>query len=177
MTGELKYIIFNTDMGWVGILASAKGLLGTTLPQRSAQEVGQLLGDSLNQAIWSPHLFQDLRQRFKAYFSGGKVTFPDELDLSEATPFQREVWEITRLISYGETRSYLWVAKQIGRQRAVRAVGQALGRNPLPIIIPCHRVTASDGRLGGFTGGVKMKQNLLWLEGSAPSVQRLRSLE
>jgi len=132
MTGELKYITFNTDMGWLGILGSAKGLLGTTLPQHSAQEVRQLLGDRVNHAVWSPRLFEDLMERLRIYFSGHEATFPDELDLSRATAFQRKVWEITRLIPYGETRSYSWVAEQ-------------LGRNPLPIIVPCHRVTATNG--------------------------------
>lgn len=167
MTGELKYATFNTDMGWVGILSSSKGLLSVTLPQRSVEEANRLLGSKVNQAIWSPHLFADLMERLKVYFSGRKATFPDELDLSGATPFQREVWKITRLIPYGDTRSYLWVAEQIGRPRAVRAVGQALGRNPLAIIVPCHRVIASDGGFGGFGGGVEMKRHLLWLEASA----------
>ncbi len=167
MTGELKYITFNTDMGWIGILASAKGLVGTTFPQRSAQEAYQLLGDSANHAAWPPRLFDDLMERLKVYFSGHKAAFPDELDLSGAAPFQREVWEITRLIPYGETRSYLWVAEQIKKPGAVRAVGQALSRNPLPVIVPCHRVVASDGKLGGFSGGLEMKRRLLWLEASA----------
>ncbi len=167
VTRELKYITFHSDMGWVGILTSAKGLLGTTLPQRSAQEARQLLGDSVNQATWPLHLFDDLMERLKVYFSGCKTAFPDELDLTGATPFQREVWEATRLIPYGETRSYLWVAKQIKRPGAVRAVGQALSKNPLPIIVPCHRVIASSSRLGGFSGGVEMKRHLLWLEASA----------
>jgi len=167
MTGKLRYTTFNSDMGWVGILASAKGLLGTTLPQHSAKEARQLLGDSINQATWSPHPSDNLVERLKAYFSGNKVTFPDELDLSGATPFQREVWEITRLIPYGETKSYTWVAEQIGKPRAVRAVGQALGRNPLPIIIPCHRVVTHDGKLGGYSGGVEMKRYLLFLETAA----------
>ncbi len=166
MTRGLKYITFNTDMGWVGLLASAKGLLGTTLPQRSAQKACQLLGDSVNQATWSPHLFDDLMERFKAYFSGHKIAFPDELDLSGATSFQRGVWEATRLIPYSETRSYLWVAKHINRPRAARAAGQALARNPLPIIVPCHRIVASDGKLGGFSGGLEMKRYLLRLEAS-----------
>jgi len=167
MTGELKYITFNTDMGWLGILGSAKGLLGTTLPQHSAQEVRQLLGDRVNHAVWSPRLFEDLMERLRIYFSGHEATFPDELDLSRATAFQRKVWEITRLIPYGETRSYTWVAEQIDKPRAVRAVGQALGRNPLPIIVPCHRVTATNGKLGGYSGGVEMKRYLLFLEASA----------
>jgi len=167
MIQQLNYTIFNTDMGWVGMLASAKRLLGTTLPQRSAQEACLLLGDSVNRATCSPHPFKDLMERLKAYFSGHRITFPDKLDLSQGTHFQREVWEITRRIPYGETRSYAWVAEQIRKPRAVRAVGQALGKNPLPIIVPCHRVVASDGKLGGFGGGVEMKKHLISLEASA----------
>ena len=167
MTGELKYITFNTSMGWMGILSSAKGLLRTTLPQRSVQEARQLLGDSVNYAIWSPRLFEDLMERLRAYFSGHKAAFPDELDLLGATSFQREVWEVTRLIPYSETRSYTWVAQQIKRPMAVRAVGQALARNPLSVIVPCHRVLNIDGKLGGYAGGVEMKQHLLFLEASA----------
>ena len=129
---ELTYITFNTDMGWVGILASAKVLLGTTLPQPSAPEARKMLGGGVYRATWSPYLFDDLVERLRAYFSGGRTTFPDELDLSGATPFQRKVWETTRLIPYGETSSYLWVAEQIKKPGAGRAVGQALGRNPLP---------------------------------------------
>jgi len=164
ITGRLNYIIFDTDMGWVGVLASAKGLLGTTLPQHSAQAAYQLLGDSVSQAILSPHLFDDLMKRLNAYFSGHRRTFPDRLDLSRATPFQREVWEATKLIPYGETRSYAWVAEQIKRPKTMRVVGQALSKNPLPVIVPCHRVVTSGGRLSGFSGGVKMKRYLLSLE-------------
>ncbi len=167
MAGELKYTTFNTALGWVGVLGWAKGLLQTTLPHRSAQEVKQLLGDRVKDATWSADFFADLIQRLRTYFGGHRVTFPNELDLSQATAFQREVWEVTRLIPYGETRSYTWVAEQLGKAGAMRAVGQALARNPLPIIIPCHRVLASDGKLGGYSGGVEMKRYLLRLEASA----------
>ena len=167
MTGELEYITFNTKMGWVGVLGSAKGLLCFALPQSSAQEARRLLGDSVNQATLSPRRFEDLMERLRAYFSGHKVDFPDELDLSAATAFQCQVWEITRLIPYGETRSYAWVAEQIKRPKAARAVGQALGRNPLPVIVPCHRVLNTDGKLGGFSEGLEMKRQLLFLESSA----------
>jgi len=163
MTHQLNYVIFNTDAGWVGILGSARGLLRTTLPQPSAREAQQLLG-AINDATWSSHLFNDLVERLKVYFRGHRTAFPDELDLSRATAFQREVWGVTRLIPYGETRSYAWVAEQIKQPGAVRAVGQALGRNPLPVIVSCHRVVASDGRLGGFSGGRKWKSYLLNLE-------------
>ena len=167
MTRELRYVTFGTDMGWIGVLGSAEGLLRTTLPQRSAQEVRQLLGDSLNYAIWSPHRFEDLMERLRAYFGGRRVAFPDRLDLSGATSFQCEVWEATRLIPYGETRSYTWVAEQTERPGAVRTVGQALARNPLPIIVPCHRVLNIDGKLGGYSGGTAIKRQLLFLEASA----------
>ena len=167
MTQQLNYIIYKTDMSRVGMLASTKGLLGITIPQRSAQEARQLLGDSVNRATCSLRLFDDLMERLKVYFSGHRITFPDTLDLSQATHFQREVWEITRRIPYSETRSYAWVAEQIKKPRAMRAVGQALSKNPLPVIVPCHRVVASDGKLGGFSGGVEMKRHLLSLEASA----------
>ena len=167
MTGELRYITFSTEVGWLGILGSPGGLLRIILPQRSQQDARRLLGDSVDCAVWSPASFEDLVERFIIYFSGYPTCFPDELDLSRATAFQCKVWEATRLIPYGETRSYGWVAKQIEKPLVVRAVGQALSKNPLPIIVPCHRVVASDGKLGGFSGGVEMKRYLLSLEASA----------
>jgi len=167
MNENLNYTIFNTARGWVGILGSTRGLQRTTLPHASAEETRQSLGVSINHAVQSPQLFQNLIERLTFYFNGQKVHFPDKIDLSGATSFQREVWEATRLIPYGKTRSYQWVAEQIKKPEAARAVGQALGRNPLPIIVPCHRVLANDGKLGGFTGGLDMKKNLLRLEGSA----------
>ena len=165
----LNYTTFNSAMGWVGILGSARGLLSTTLPQRTVREVLRQLGDGVALGSRSPHLFTDLMQRLRAYFAGEQADFPDELALSRATTFQRKVWEITRLIPYGETRTYGWVAERIGKPKAARAVGQALSRNPLPIIVPCHRVIASDGKLGGFTGGLAMKRALLALESRAKS--------
>lgn len=167
MAGELRYITFSTEAGWLGILSSPRGLLCITLPQHSQQDARQLLGDSVDCAVWSPRSFENLVERFVTYFNGCRVCFPDELDLSGATAFQCKVWEATRLIPYGETRSYGWVAEQIKKPQAVRAVGQALGKNPLSIIIPCHRVVASDGKLGGFTGGLRMKRLLLHLEASS----------
>lgn len=148
-------------------MSSDKGLVATTLPCPSDRGAAWLLGKGVNHAVRSDNLMPDLTERLKSYFSGSWVPFPGELDLSEATSFQRRVWQATRLIPYGETRSYLWVAEQTGRPAAVRAVGQALGKNPLPVIVPCHRVIAADGSLGGFTGGLKMKRRLLELESTA----------
>jgi len=170
MTQELEYVILNTDMGWVAILGSVRGLLKVSLPQHSAQEALKLLGEMVNHATWSPGRFDDIAERLKAYLGGHRVAFPDELDLSLATPFQRQVWQTTRPIPYSETRSYLWLAEQTGQPRAVRAVGQALARNPVTIIIPCHRVIGSNGGLGGFSGGLEMKKRLLHLEAANSNI-------
>jgi len=164
MPEDLRYTTFDTNFGWVAVLASARGLLRIILPQDLLQDARELLGERINHATWSPHDFEDLMGRLRSYFKGHRMDFPDKLDLSGTTTFQRKVWEATRLIPYGETRSYSWVASQIGKPSAVRAVGQTLGRNPLPIIIPCHRVLGSDGKLCGFRGGLQMKRYLLSLE-------------
>ena len=167
MTQEFNYIVFETDAGWLGILTTKRGLRRITLPQKSAQAARQQLGDSINYANQAPLLFDNLVHRLRQYFNGQKVSFPDKLDLTNVTDFQHQVWEATRHIPYGETRSYAWVAEQIKKPRAPRAVGQALGRNPMPIIVPCHRVLAKNGGLGGFTGGIELKRYLLRLEKAA----------
>ncbi|MGO9244764.1 MAG: methylated-DNA--[protein]-cysteine S-methyltransferase [Verrucomicrobiia bacterium] len=87
------------------------------------------------------------------------------LDLSTGTTFQQSVWRALRTIPRGETRSYGWVAQQIGKPRSSRAVGVACGANPIPVVVPCHRVIAGDGSIGGFGGGLPMKQRLLQIEG------------
>jgi methylated-DNA-[protein]-cysteine S-methyltransferase len=162
----MYYAVFDTAAGWVAIMGSAKGLRRATLPQRAERAAYELLRVDLKNAAALPRRFGDLIDRYRAYFSGHQVDFPDELDLNGATPFQRDVWQAVRQIPYGQTRGYAWVATEVGRPEAVRAVGQALARNPLPIIVPCHRVLGSDGGLGGFSGGLKMKRSLLKLEAS-----------
>ena len=166
MTGKLIYAVSNIGVGWVGVLGSNSGLLEVTLPQGTAREAERQLGGGVRGAIRSDDFFADLMERLRSYFAGRRVDFDDELDFSAATAFQLGVWRLTRLIPYGETRSYGWVAEKLGKAGAGRAVGQALGKNPLSIIIPCHRVVTSDGKLGGFTGGLRMKRLLLRLETS-----------
>ena len=167
MTGKLIYAVSNIGVGWVGVLGSNSGLLEVTLPQGAAREAERQLGGGLRGAIRSDDSFADLMERLRSYFSGKRVDFDDELDLSAATAFQRRVWRLARLIPYGETRSYGWVAEKLGKAGAGRAVGQALGRNPLPVIVPCHRVVAKDSKLGGYSGGVAKKRYLLRLESAA----------
>ncbi len=162
MSKQYYYTVFKTKAGWVGILGSSTGLRRTTLPLPSKEDAITEL--ELDNAKKNTRLFQDLIQRFKHYFTGREVEFPDKLDLSKATPFQRTVWQAARKIPYGETRRYAWVARKTGNPSASRAAGQALSKNPLPVIVPCHRVIYSNGALGGFTGGVAVKKRLLILE-------------
>jgi methylated-DNA-[protein]-cysteine S-methyltransferase len=161
----MEYHVFKTREGWVAVLGSARGLISVTLPRNSAEAALDSLCGDTGQAAASPERFKDLAERLQQYFSGHKATFPDELDLLSATPFQRAVWQAARQINYGETRSYGWLAERIGKPGAARAVGQALSRNPLPVIVPCHRIIAGDGSLGGFSDGLEMKRRLLRLEG------------
>jgi len=106
--------------------------------------------------------------QLKEYFSGQRRKFDLPLDLSSLTPFQREVLAVTNRIPWGEVWSYQRVAQEMGRPKSSRPVGQALGRNPIPIVIPCHRVVASDGGLGGYCGtsGLDLKRWLLRHEGA-----------
>jgi methylated-DNA-[protein]-cysteine S-methyltransferase len=117
------------------------------------------------QLVQDEGLEERLRSDFQAYFAGKEVKFDYPLHLDEFTPFQRAVWAAMRTIPYGETRSYQWIARRIGKPRATRAVGNACGRNPLLIVQPCHRVVGSNGELGGFSGGLDLKKALLKLEG------------
>ncbi len=103
-------------------------------------------------------------RQLQAYARGRRVTWRVPLAMAAGTPFQRKVWRALRAIPHGETRSYAWVARKIGRPRAMRAVGAACGANPVPIIIPCHRVIRDDGSLGGFSAGLQWKRRLLRLE-------------
>jgi methylated-DNA-[protein]-cysteine S-methyltransferase len=161
---QLSYTTLKTPYGWVGVLGSPDGLRGVALPHHSEKAAIAALGSDISQAVPSSALFTDLMKRFQAYFSGQEVDFADIIDYHGHTPFQCAVWEAARQIPHGQTRSYGWLAGQMGKPNAVRAVGQALGKNPFPIIVPCHRVLAGDGALGGFTGGLDMKKSLLALE-------------
>jgi methylated-DNA-[protein]-cysteine S-methyltransferase len=167
VAGGLRYTVADVGAGWVGLLGSGSGLLKVTLPQASAEEAERLLGDRLRGAARSDGSFSDLVERLRSYFAGQRVAFDDELDLAAATPFQGEVWRLARLIPYGQTRSYRWLAERLAKAGAGRAVGQALARNPLPIVVPCHRVVAQDGKLGGYSGGLDRKRFLLRLESAA----------
>lgn len=160
----MAYAVVETGFGFIGVCASAKGLRRMTLPQPSPEAAFAILQMPSGQRQGEPEELGDLPQRLERYFSGDEASFRDVLDLSGATPFARAVYEATRSIPLGETRSYSWVAERIGRPQAARAVGQAMAANPICIVVPCHRVIGRDGRLCGFGGGLEMKRRLLDLE-------------
>ena len=109
-------------------------------------------------------IVRQAEQELREYFAGRRRTFTVKLDL-EGTEFQRKAWQAMRKIPFGETISYGDQARKVGKPKAFRAVGSANGKNPIPIIVPCHRVLASDGSLGGYSLGLSMKRRLLALEG------------
>jgi methylated-DNA-[protein]-cysteine S-methyltransferase len=166
---KLKFDIIKTAWGYVALAASKHGLRHVVLPRATRREAfdvlaGRLAGEELQPDETQP-LLKSLGAKLIDYFRGRAVEFNCKLDYNTASVFQREVWIVARSIDYGVSRTYGWVASRLGDPDARRAVGQALNANPLPLIVPCHRVVASRGRLGGYSEGVEMKSRLLKLEG------------
>jgi O-6-methylguanine DNA methyltransferase len=112
----------------------------------------------------SSSLVDQARRQLAEYFNGNRVIFQLPVDLRQCSDFETAVLQATREIPYGEVRSYKWIADRIGRPKATRAIGNALHKNPTPIVIPCHRVVKSDGSLGGYAFGAGWKKRLLQLE-------------
>ncbi|MBI5739096.1 MAG: methylated-DNA--[protein]-cysteine S-methyltransferase [Nitrospirae bacterium] len=103
-------------------------------------------------------------RELSAYFNGENSSFTQQIRFLAGTDFEKKVWSALNKIPFGETRSYKWLAGKIGKPAAARAVGGALSKNPIPIVIPCHRVIESDGSLGGYSSGVNVKKRLLEME-------------
>jgi len=161
---RLYYDLFPTPFGWLALLASERGLRRLSL-KPSPGEALESLGIQKAEAMEGGSLLREAGHRLMAYLRGEAVSlegFP--LDLEGAPPFFRAAWEACRSIPLGETRSYAWLATRAGRPGAARAAGQAMAKNPIPIVIPCHRVIGSDGGLHGYGGGLEVKARLLELE-------------
>jgi methylated-DNA-[protein]-cysteine S-methyltransferase len=105
-----------------------------------------------------------VKKELTEYFERGRKDFTCRTAFTEGTDFEKLVWENLRDVPYGETRTYKWMAEKIEKPHAFRAVGNALGKNPIPIIFPCHRIIESDGSLGGYSSGADIKRRLLELE-------------
>jgi methylated-DNA-[protein]-cysteine S-methyltransferase len=156
---SLAYKTFESPVGQLKLVASDKGLVAILWENDSPRRVR--LSD-LVRNDQHPVLLRT-EQQLTEYFAGKRQTFSVPLDM-RGTPFQKNVWEALLAIPFGETRSYGQLAKQLGNPNATRAVGAANGRNPLSIIVPCHRVIGSSGKLTGFAGGLDTKAHLLTLE-------------
>jgi methylated-DNA-[protein]-cysteine S-methyltransferase len=156
---NLAYKFVESPVGALKLVASDKGLAAILWENDSPRRV-PLTGLVENDK--HPVLLKTERQ-LQEYFAGSRRAFDLPLDM-RGTTFQKDVWEALLAIPYGETRSYGQLAKQLGRPSASRAVGAANGRNPISIVVPCHRVIGSSGKLTGFAGGLDVKARLLDME-------------
>lgn len=155
------YLTIPSPLGELSLLASEQGLRGVFFEQHR-------YFNGVQQAQFAPELaiLQQTADQLNDYFAGKRRQFDLQLDLQQGTVFQQKVWRALAQIPYASTRSYAALAQQIGQHSASRAVGAANGRNPFSIILPCHRVIASSGKLTGYAGGLERKQKLLQFEQS-----------
>lgn len=160
-----KHCIFPSPHGWIGLIGSDRGLCRLSL-KPTPEELLEDLGDDLTGTILDDTAFARAQACLERYFQGEVNALAEiPLDLSDAPPFYSAAWEACRRIPAGETRSYSWLAAEAGRPNAARAAGQAMAKNRLALIIPCHRVIGSGGDLHGYgAGGVAVKARLLQLE-------------
>jgi len=166
---QLRLRTFETLLGWTGLAYSDAAIVLVERSPAGAADINELirrrLGDIIAQERPRDDIGEATARKLIEYHEGRRVVFDEPMDLSLVPPFTRRVLQTTARIPYGEVRPYAWVAREVGKPRATRAVGQSLHINPLAPIIPCHRVIASDNTLGGYGGGLDMKRWLLRLEG------------
>ena len=157
----------NSPVGILKLVASEKGLSAILWENDDPKRVclSPLIEDQ------NHHVLLETERQLREYFAGQRQSFTVQLD-PVGTKFQNKVWQALREIPFGQTRSYGEIAKSIGHTSAMRAVGAANGRNPLSIIVPCHRAIGASGHLTGFAGGLRTKEFLLTLEGSKDGLPR-----
>ena len=156
--------VIDSPLGPLRLMASAAGLAGVWFIQNQRHAPAAERVSAWTVADTGHPVLQEAAQQLHAYFRGQRPHFELPVDLAQGTPFQREVWRALQAIPFGQTCSYGALAQAIGRPSAVRAVGAAVGRNPLSIVVPCHRVVGRDGGLTGYAGGIDRKRALLRLE-------------
>jgi methylated-DNA-[protein]-cysteine S-methyltransferase len=163
-----KYVIFETKWGYFGLAGTESALWRTSLPEPEPKKIESRLLKNLPDARFDKVYFKALQQQITSYFEGACVDFsPDvAIDFNGFGGFSRKVLAACRNIKFGQKITYSGLAQKAGRPAASRAVGNALAKNPLPLIVPCHRVLRSDGKMGGFSapGGVSLKKRMLDLE-------------
>ncbi|MDN5754722.1 MAG: methylated-DNA--[protein]-cysteine S-methyltransferase [Micrococcaceae bacterium] len=165
----LRYAYMDSPIGRIRLSATGKGLAGVHMEDHAHQPAGPPEGTEVSDSAPCPIIGQGIDE-LGEYFAGTRTRFDVTLDPS-GTDFQQRVWALLRTIDHGTTRSYGDLAAELGDPHLSRAVGTANGRNPLSIIVPCHRVIGADGSMTGYGGGVDRKLFLLRLEGVLPSAE------
>lgn len=150
-----------TGLGVFGVAFTDRGVCRITFPSKAPHNAQELRGQEKDTG-------RVLRDALQTYATGRKVAFNVQLDLSAGTEFQQKIWRTLRSIPFGQVWTYAQVAKKVGKPRSARAVGEACKKNPVLIVVPCHRVIGTDGSMTGFAGGVALKKKLLRLEGYKP---------
>lgn len=176
MAPAIGSAVFITEFGWCGLAWTGSGVCAATLPCGSREEAGIQIAKNLGYAgISSPEpsipMTADARAAQKwceDYFRGGSCVPGFRLDLEHTTGFQQRACGALLKIARGQVRSYTWLAAECGMPQAPRAAGTGCARNPLPVIVPCHRVIRSSGSVGRFAGGPELKRRMLELEGARP---------
>ena len=164
----MAYTSVDSPLGPLVVAATPKGLVRVSYTEfRGEDEVLEELARRVSpRVLEAPARLDPVRRELDEYFEGRRQNFDVPIDWSYLAGFTREVLRATARIGFGDVSSYAGVAAEAGSPRAVRAAGNALGSNPMPVVVPCHRVLRSGGKLGGYTGGLERKEFLLRLEGA-----------
>jgi len=160
----LTYTIFSTPLGETGVAVTPFGICRVVLSVSRESDFVETLKKLHPSPKKQSNQLKAIEKEFHLYFDKKLKNFSFKLDLRQGTLFQQKVWNKLVSIPFGKTRSYQWLANAIGEPKAFRAAGNANGKNPIPLIAPCHRVIRKNGQLGGFTGGSHLKKYLLNIE-------------
>jgi methylated-DNA-[protein]-cysteine S-methyltransferase len=168
---DVGYGFVDSPLGELTVAATPRGLLRVAYPSKDPDLVLEQLAERVSpRLIEAPAFIDGVRRELDEYFEGRRTRFEVPIDWRLTRGFVRGVLRATAKIPFGELSTYRDVATKAGSPRAVRAAGNALGANPMPVVVPCHRVVRTGGGLGGYTGGVERKEYLLGLEGVLPDV-------
>jgi len=163
---DVAYAQVDSPFGPLTVAATSRGLVRVAYPERPLDDVLTNLAEEISaRVLEAPARLDPIRRELDEYFEGRLRRFSEPIDWSLTRGFARKVLEATAKIDFGQVRTYGEVAASAGSPRAVRAAGNGLGSNPLPVVVPCHRVVRTGGALGGYTGGLERKEFLLTLEG------------
>ena len=163
---DVSYTSMDSPFGPLLLASTKRGLVRVGLPNQDADTLLVDLAERVSpRVIEAPAELDEVRRELDLYFAGKLDHFDLPLDWRLSTGFRQRVLRAIDRIPYGQTRSYTEMARRAGNERAVRAAGSACGSNPIPLVVPCHRVLRTSGALGGYGGGLPMKQALLELEG------------